>query len=215
MRVTKYYRALRERRRLRDVDAPLESAIQDFNLEAAFAERYLAGEVELTDFQYYQSYVRTIESESQLMGKPSQILFVGSGPVPLSAILFARKFPQARIDVLDVDQMALITGAAVASKAGVFFGRQIAVDAAKFPGYGRYDTVVLSMEAGPTDETKRAVLHNLFWRIGSDTLVLLRGSRTPQFVQTRLLLPEDVMVTGEVSTFDGQGETLAIRKVTG
>lgn len=198
-----------------DTTAPLESAIEDFNLEAAFAARYLDGEVDLTDFPYYQSYVNTIEQESKLIGKPHRILFIGSGPVPLSAILFARKFPEAQIDIMDINKPALSTGDAVARKAGVFIRSKIFTDAAKFVGYGSYDAIVLSLEAGPTENTKLGILNQLFSRVGPETTVLLRGSRDmggQEFVNTRKLLASGVKITGSAITFDGKGETLAVKK---
>ena len=200
----------------RDVDLAAESALKDFELEDKFADRFLAGQVSLTEFPYYDSYVRTIDAESTLIGRPRRILFIGSGPVPLSAILYARKFPEARVDIVDIDKAALKKGAKVAKKAGTPLGKQIAGDAATIKGLSNYDVVVVALEVGPTDATKRAVLEGMFADAAPRTTVLLRGSRdVPSggmlFVNTRRLLPSNTTIVGAVPTFDGYSETFAVR----
>lgn len=201
----------------RDVDMAAESALQDFELEDKFADRFLAGQVALTEFPYYDSYVRTIDAESSLIdGKPKRIIFIGSGPVPLSAILYSRKFPKARVDIVDIDKDALKKGAKVAKKAGTPLGKQIAGDAATIKGLSNYGVVVVALEAGPTEATKRAVLHGLLADVGPRTQVLLRGSRDEPsggmlFVNTRKLLPSNATIIGSVPTFDGFSETFAVR----
>lgn len=199
------------------VDMTAESALKDFELEDAFADRFLAGEVPLTEFPYYRSYVETIDAESALIhDEPRHILFIGSGPVPLSAILYARKFPGAKVDIADIDKDALKKGAKVAKKARIRLGKQIAGDAATIRGLSNYDVVVVALEVGPTEATKRAVLERIFKDAGPRTLVLLRGSRdVPSggmlFVNTRRLLPENVSIIGSVPTFDGFSETFSAR----
>jgi len=206
--VPRYYKTLREQ-------PALASAIRDFQLEERFARQYLAGRAKLSDFPYYKSYVSTIAAEAAFLREPKRILFIGSGPVPLSAILFARKFPRAQVDIMDVDPAALHTGATVARKAGTPLGRELSMDAATCPTYPEYDVVVMSLEAGPTETSKRAVLSNLFSCVGRDAIVLLRGSRDAggeTFVRTRELLPDNAAVLDTVTTFDGFGETIVTKR---
>ena len=206
-----------EQKALTDVDAAaLESARKDFDQEDDFADKVLAGKARVEDYPLYGSYVDTIDAEARLLQRPKTVLFVGSGPVPLSAILLAKRFPDARVDIMDISPSALKKGAEVARAAGVPLGDEIASDAKDYTGYAKYDVVVLAMEAGPTTKTKRDVMHGIFSRIRPGTSVLLRGSRGMGggdiFVETRKLLPHNVEILRSVSTWGGAGETMLTRR---
>src|SRR3990167_2045879 len=75
-----------EQKALTDVDAAaLESARKDFEQEDDFADKVLAGKARVEDYPLYGSYVDTIDAEAGLLQRPPKmVLFVGSGPVPLS-----------------------------------------------------------------------------------------------------------------------------------
>lgn len=193
----------------------LESARSSSAQEDEFADKILAGEARIEEYPLYDRYVTTIDAEVGLLEKPPRtVLFVGSGPVPLSAILLAKKFPNARVDIMDISQRALGKGAEVARMSGVPLGRQIASDAKDYTGYAKYDAVILALEAGPTTKTKRDVMRGIFSHIGPGTSVLLRGSRGVggDFVETRKLLPRNARILRSTSTWEGKGETMLTRR---
>ena len=198
-------------------DPAFESAEKDYEVEAEFAEKVLADKAHIFEFPYYSSYVQTIDAESSLLPEPPRrLLFIGSGPVPLSAILYKQKFPLARVDILDIDPVALRVGGRVARKVGTPLDKEILGDAATIGGLDQYDAVVVALEAGPTDTAKRAVLNGLLSRVGPQTTLLVRGSPNvggSEFVNTRKLLPTNAAVFGSVVTFDSYGETIAVRSV--
>ena len=195
-------------------DPMFQSARKDFELEDKFANKFLAGKARLQDFPYYKSYVGTIKAEASLLpSPPRRMLFIGSGPVPLSAILFKREFPESAVDIADINLPALRKGARVARKAGTPLGKQLLGDAATMEGLRKYDAVVVSLEVGPTTSAKNSVIQNFAHQPGP--IYLLRGSPPGRggeaFVDTRSLLRPNMEVLGSVETFDGYGETVAVR----
>ena len=153
------------------------SIVQGMNvyMEDKFANKFLAGKASLQDFPYYESYVGTIKAEASLLpAPPRRMLFIGSGPVPLSAILFKREFPESAVDIADINLPALRKGARVARKAGTPLGKQLLGDAATMEGLRKYDAVVVSLEVGPTTSAKNSVIQNFAHQPGP--IYLLRGS---------------------------------------
>lgn len=193
---------------------PWEGA-SDYEIEKAFAEKLLAGEAKLEDYPYFWSYVSTIEAEAALLRSPRKIAFVGSGPVPLSAILLAHRFPSADVDLFDIEPEALDIGTLVAGKVGVRLGRTVIQDITKPTDLHGYDVVILALEAPPDRRGKRAALKRILSEVDPGAIVLIRGSAgidDEDYVYARSVLPRGTVVVGAVPIFDGLSETLAIRK---
>jgi hypothetical protein len=192
---------------------PWEGA-SDYEIEKAFADKILGGQAKLEDYPYFWSYVSTIEAEGALMDKPRKIAFVGSGPVPVSAILLAHRFPSADVDLFDIEPEALDIGTLVAGKVGVRLGRTIIQDITEPANLSGYNVVVLALEAPPGRRGKRAALKRVISEVDPGTLVLVRGGVTGKdgYVQSRDLVPRGAEIVGSVPIFDGLSETVVIRK---
>lgn len=190
-------------------DLQLESAKADYDLEMSFADDIRGGKAKLEEFPYYNDYQATIDAEATLL-QPGAIMFVGSGPIPLSPIMFARK--GFEVTGMDISREAQEMGKTIAYKAGVEMPVVLA-DATTYD-FSNMDTVVLALEAGANTELKRAILGNLSRTLRPGSTLLLRGSATPDFVALDGLLPDNMEIAGSVPTWGGLGETVAV-KITG
>lgn len=146
--------------------------VDDFSDEMEFASRLIKREMALEGFKYYGDYVKTVAAEAGMIS--GRCLFVGSGPVPLTAILLKKNHG------IDVVGMEYDAGAASMSRKlleilEVSFPIIVA-DARKFTGYAGFGTIMVALEAGPTEETKREIFENIRSQISPSTSVLIRGS---------------------------------------
>lgn len=152
------------------------------NLEVSFATNFLRGSVQLEEYNLYDRFQRLIDAEVKLANiKPSdRVLFIGSGPLPISAILIAQK-TGAQVDCFDHSMEACETSRSVISKLGL--SDQIRVihqraESVELPTvnsagtYGAYDVVVLALLAQP----KEQILHQLWRSLGPNPKVVLRYS---------------------------------------
>ncbi len=147
--------------------------LDDYNTEKDFAQKFLSDQVKLQDFPYFEDYRKTIAKEASLIKGKS--LFIGGGPMPISAILLAQEH-KSEVDVMEIFPEAIQIGQAVAGKLGLNNMKFIHSDAASFKGYNGYQTIVLALEAGDTDERKQVIFENLKTQINPQTIILIRGS---------------------------------------
>jgi ubiquinone/menaquinone biosynthesis C-methylase UbiE len=187
---------------------------KDFNLESGFARNLLSGKKSIEDFPYYNDYKKTIESEILLLPlHTKKILFIGSGPVPLSAHLMGER-TGAEIHVLERSPEAAKTGSAVLDLLGTKAKTEIG-DAKDFKGYANYDAVVLALEAGDTSDTKSGVIKSIAAQIRPDAVLLARGAKVNTGDSGFPTLPKDISglkANGSVDTFGGLSQTTRLVK---
>jgi len=148
-----------------------EVSLEDGMNERAFAEGIINGTNKVEDYENYDDYVATLETEkNHVKGKT---LFVGSGGLPISSMLIK----QSGIDVtsLDIDPIAVAQGKRVAPDIPA-----ITADAATYDGYAKFNTIILALEAGTNEQQKEAILANIHKQVGPDTTILVRTNATPQ-----------------------------------
>jgi SAM-dependent methyltransferase len=180
------------------VDDPVVQAIQprlhqlcaraETELESAWAERVMASDQpceELERFPYYGNYGQLTRLEWYAIGgvttcRPRRVAFVGSGPLPLSAMLLARDYG-VTVTSYDRDPGAVEQGrrlAAALGLAGLTFHR---ADACRCPDLRGYDVVILAALVGMNAPEKRRVLRQLYARLRPGALLAARsahGART-------------------------------------
>jgi nicotianamine synthase len=179
---------------------------EDFALENDFAKRLLDGSAKIEEFPYYKDYEQTLSQEATLLPAGAEkVLFVGTGPVPLSAHLLAREGKS--VTGLEIDPGAAETGRKVLAKldtpASVLVG-----DATTFKNFGDYDAVVLALEAGATTKQKNGILANIREQMKPDAVLLARGAKTE--AEGFPTLGDEVKnfkETGTVDTFGGLSRT--------
>ena len=80
----------------------------EIELEKYWAERILRGQSNIIDFPYYADYAALTQFELQKMELHHRLheirmIFVGSGSIPLTSIMFAQRYPSMQIDCIDRD----------------------------------------------------------------------------------------------------------------
>lgn len=144
-------------------------------LEHRFVDKLSMGASEsIESYALVKRFRRLIDREVDLLGKPTpkRLLFIGSGPVPISAILFQEKLG-AQVDCIDADPMAveqsrkLIARLSLSDSIHVHRADGSIVDASQ------YDAVVIALLAKP----KRDILSQLAATAGPNCRIICRTSQ--------------------------------------
>ncbi|HWN25441.1 MAG TPA: nicotianamine synthase family protein [Actinomycetospora sp.] len=171
----------RLRERLPDLRA--RCAAGEYALERSWARSVLAADdpaAALEGFPYLQNYRDLTRMEFHAVAghapdPPRRALFVGSGPLPLSALLLARH--GVAVDAVDVDHEAVVLGGALARA----LGDAVAVgegDVLGLGDLGRYDLVCLAALVGLAPGDKAAALAHVRARMRPGAMVLARSAHS-------------------------------------
>lgn len=166
------------------------SGLGEHALETAWAERIRSG-TRLAAFPYRDNYEHLSALEAGLLrraGPASSVAFLGAGPLPLSAVLLARRLGAA-VTGLDRDAAAVADARAITphllaqrpprargagyDRATVTFERADAYDA----DLTAYDTVVVAALVGESADDKRRLLDHLAAATRPGAVVLVRSAR--------------------------------------
>jgi hypothetical protein len=167
------------------------SAQGEYELELAWAERIAAGRRphdELRRFPYLANYRELSRLEHAAVaahrGRVRRVAFVGSGPLPLTALFLAERFGVA-VDNIDVDATAVTAAGAVGVALGIdrwtFHQHDVLTH-----DLARYDLVVLAALVGLGPDDKHRILAHLAATMAPGALLLARSARGLR----RLLYPE-------------------------
>lgn len=189
----------------------MSQSAKDFLVESEFAESYLKGSRQLRDFPYYADYEKTLRAEAELISPSGDVLFIGTGPVPISAILM-EQFSGRKVHGLELLPEAAEVGTKVAKKAGNPI--QVTVgDASVVDGLDKYKTIFVALEAGDTPAKKQAILENIFDQTDSDSVVLARTSASSDgFPTLDPAYKKFFEETDRIDSFGGLSQTVKLRK---
>ena len=160
----------------------------EYALERAWARRVLAAPdpaAELEHFPYLQNYRDLTRIEYHAVAghaptAPRRALFVGSGPLPLSALLLARH--GVTVDAVDLEPEAVALGGAVARALGddvtVARGDVLALDDLALDDLAGYDLVCVAALVGLAPDDKAAALAHVRARMRSGATVLARSAHS-------------------------------------
>lgn len=91
-------------------DLPRLCARAEYEMEKFWSQKIIesdAPKATLASFPYYADYDKLVTDEVALMGaSPRDVLFLGSGPLPLSALVVAKRHPKANIVCVERDEQA-------------------------------------------------------------------------------------------------------------
>jgi nicotianamine synthase len=166
-------------------------------LEAYWATKIIEDEhpaISLENFPYYGNYLKLAELEyrsvSLIGNRPlKRVLFVGSGPLPLSAILLAQQYGLV-VDAIDSDSEAVSISAKLVDRLGL--GDAITItqaDAATFTRYQQYDAIFLASLVGLDQPSKQAIITTIQHQMREGGLLV---ARTAHGLRTLLYPPIDV-----------------------
>lgn len=169
---------------IRKINAHSESTIEQY-----WAERLVSASDLTTELQLYPEYagyrtlisreLKQLEDTGLRLQEDSNVLVIGSGPLPLTAIEI-HKQSGAVIDQLDMSEAAIETGRAVSTVFGVQSNYYIA-DGSHAVFKKKYDLILVAALAGETLAQKQAIIDNAIKYLKPDGRILLRtavGLRT-------------------------------------
>lgn len=145
---------------------------------------------ELRRFPYWQNYLKLARLEVQALrqSRPGlkRVLFVGAGPLPLTAFIMAKHYG---LDVtnLDIDGDATCCAAAWMERIlGVASLPCHHIDVLDFTDFSEYDAIVLAALVGLDSTAKQRVLQHLHTHMQPEQILLVRSVAGLR----RLLYPE-------------------------
>lgn len=145
----------------------------EIDLEYEFTAKLITGEAEIEEYPLYERFRRLIGAEVDLAQVTSKdrLLFIGSGPFPISPILFSQ-FTGASVDCFDVSEEACETSRRLVDK--LELTDKISVynqSGERGPVYG-YDVIVIALLAKP----KEGIANNIWHHSPQDVRVICRNS---------------------------------------
>lgn len=120
---------------------------------------YQNGKPNLSRFVYYQNYQDLVQLELHALhgvgARLDNIVFIGSGPLPLTPILMFQHLPQSIMHNIDRDQVSITISNLLLQKLGISHGfRQHVMDAISYPDFKSADVVMLGALVGQDDTEK-------------------------------------------------------------
>lgn len=154
----------------------------EFAMECYWSEQISSKIKSLDQFPYYQHYQKLVKAEQQLLQKfqrydQKRMLFVGSGPLPLSALLFAQNF-QWLATCLDKEHQAYQLGKAlIAGQVDNSNITYIQKDIYQYQNLHNYDVIILGALVGNNHEQKQEILNHLALHTHPRTQLLVRSAK--------------------------------------
>ncbi len=145
----------------------------EIDLEYDFARKVIDGEATIEQYPLYQRFQRLVQAEVDLANitDKDRVLFIGSGPFPISAILLSQ-ITSARVDCFDHSREAVSTSEMVIEKLGLSDRIRIlnaGGDTQKIYGYNVIMVAILT-------QPKSEILYNAQFSVPERTRIICRTS---------------------------------------
>ncbi len=165
----------------------------EFELEKYWAERIRAAtniKQEMRKFPYWNNYLKLAKLEMtalrSVMPEIGSMLFAGSGPLPLSAYMFAAHYG---MKVTNVEAEEYAADCSVAWMDPILGDKKIPchhMDIQEFTDFAHFDVVVMAALVGLTPAAKQEIIAHLHAHMQPGQLLMVRSVRGLR----RLLYPE-------------------------
>ncbi len=153
-------------------------------METYWAQRIIEAadpEMELARFPYTRNYALLVSREIGLVeasGRPlerdQRLLMIGSGPLPMTALEFARQRGMS-VDHVDISASAIEVCRATSGRLGMR-GDYIVADGRMVTLQKEYDVILVAGLAGETLEDKQAIIDRVLPSLKSDGRLLIRSA---------------------------------------
>lgn len=159
------------------------SSVAEYEMEVYWAKKILASKnpnKELETFWYYKNYEQLVDLEYLnvicLYKSIQKILFIGGGPLPLTAILLCKKYGLT-CTILEKDSESYSISVTLVEKLGLSSNVTIInTDAEKYNGYNKFDLIYLAAMVGHDETTKSNIISLIHTKIRKGKLLLCRSS---------------------------------------
>ncbi|KAG1138318.1 hypothetical protein G6F37_008416 [Rhizopus arrhizus] len=160
----------------------------EYLLELYWAKDLTTRNCKLERFVYYKNYKDLVQLEiHSLLGigaSLNRIVFIGSGPLPLSSILMYQAYPQACIHNVDRDSHSISISNQLLNKLKVKI-EQYHMDALDYPHFDQVDIVILAALVGLDAIEKMKFLKVIGSKMKQGSILMVRSAHSFR----RLLYP--------------------------
>ncbi|GAA5812965.1 hypothetical protein MFLAVUS_006429 [Mucor flavus] len=145
--------------------------------------KYQNDKPNLSRFVYYQNYEDLVQLELHALhgvgAKLNNIVFIGSGPLPLSPILMFQNLPSAIMHNIDRDQDSITVSNMLLQKLGIAHGfQQHVMDAIAYPNFDAADVVMLGALVGQDAAEKMQFLKSIGANMKSGSFLVARSAHS-------------------------------------
>lgn len=159
------------------------SSIAEYEMEAFWAKKIIASkdpQKELEKFWYYKNYEQLVELEYSsitcVCKDVKNFLFIGGGPLPLTAILLCKKYGLT-CTVLEKDLESYAMSVALLQVLGLSDGVQVLhIDAEDYTKYSTFSLIYLAAMVGQDEVSKNKIISLIHHKIKKGKLLLCRSS---------------------------------------
>lgn len=159
------------------------SSLAESEMETYWAKRIIASKnpnEELLQFWYYANYATLTDLEyaniSLISKDMSNVLFVGSGPLPLTSILLCQKYG-LKCTLLEKDQLSVELSRQLIQ--ALKLDRKISIepmDAMEYQNYHEFDLISVAALVGATPPIKEEIIETIRTTMKKNSLLLCRHS---------------------------------------
>lgn len=156
----------------------------------------------LRSFVYYENYIELTKLEIHTMlgcgVVPRTVVFIGSGPLPLSSILLTEMCSDvAKVHNLDIDVDAI----SIASELVSAIGKSQVIEhhqcnGLDYTGFAQADVIFLAALVGCNHEQKLLFLQKIYDQCEPDTAVIVRSAHSLRALLYPVIEPHDLVQCG-------------------
>ena len=162
--------------------------IFETNLEEQFVTDFLNGKRELRDYLLYARFVELITNEKNLakVSEKDCVLFIGSGPLPITAILLSM-FTKCSVDCYDKNKEYVNVSKRVIEKLSLSDKIKIYNEKGEDISENKYSVIIIALLAKPKDK----ILQNIWNKTIKGARIICRtsdGIREVFYEQTNPIL---------------------------
>jgi nicotianamine synthase len=158
----------------------------EIELERAWAQRIITSRDpyrELGEFPYFANYQQLARLEHHAVSGVTEcalprMLFVGSGPLPLTSLLLATRHGHTEIDNIDIDSEATRLAERLTAALRIGSLRFRCADVLDCTDLAGYDMVYIAAMVGPRREDKSRVIKHLYRQMRPGALLLARSAHS-------------------------------------
>jgi nicotianamine synthase len=166
-------------RKLRTLSSKAES-----EMEAYWAKQIISSQEPnktMLTFWYYQNYVELVNLEhsyfSKLLKDKKRVLFLGGGPLPLTAILLAQQYGLT-CTVIENNKKSYSLACKVIASLGLESMISIVYeDARTFTAYDSFDLVYIAALVGMTESSKHEIILSVHQKLNPGALLMCRSAQ--------------------------------------
>lgn len=153
----------------------------EYEMEKHWAKKIISDDKSLADFPYYENYINLTRLEWNALSSCSDhtrhaVLFVGSGPLPMTAIILAIKH-KTKVTIIDNDLDAIKLSRKVIGKLGLRHMINILhADGNSFNGYEDFNVIFVAALAGTNPKQKKNIFKYISRKASKKCHVVARSS---------------------------------------